>query len=101
MAIPDGHLRLHWDEEAEGIHGPYTLHTYQDCQNLHQALELAAIQYANGYTITRLENWMGEDAAPLDQVIFAAKARCRRALELHDLKEDRATMEASPIYGIF
>lgn len=101
MAIPDGGFRLHWDEQVEGVNSPYAAHVYEDFPNFEAALAAAAIQYAKGNAITRLENWMGEDAAPLDQVIFVAEARTKRALERHDHMQDRAAMETSDLYGMF
>lgn len=95
MPIPDGHFRLHWDETCDD----HTLHSFQDCECFNDALELAADQYARGHTLTRLINWMYENACPTDQLIEVAQMRHNNRQSTKD--EDLAHMESSEQWGMF
>ena len=102
MAIPKGGFRLHWDEEhLTPDRHTHIHHMFQDYANFADALDGAAIQYGMGHTLTRLENWLGEDASPIDQVMHVASHRHRRSRIEFERVKDRETMEASPLYGTF
>jgi hypothetical protein len=81
MTIPEGGFRLHWDD-CEGMH------LYQDFPNLAEALKHAAILYTHNQdtTFTRLENWLGEDACPPDQLPLVAKTRAELGLQQEALE---------------
>lgn len=91
MPIPDGGFRLHWDDAAG-------LHLYEGFACMHDALERAGWVYANAEgTLTRLENWFGEDACPADQLLPVAQIRAAG----HDRDASHDAMERNPIYGTF
>ncbi|HIV77266.1 MAG TPA: hypothetical protein H9899_07060 [Candidatus Sphingomonas excrementigallinarum] len=94
MPIPDGGFRLHWDARD----GEHVYHRYEDFECMHDALERAGRIYAlNCGTLTRLENWFGEDACPADQLLPVAKIRAAG----HDRDASHNAMESNPLYGTF
>ena len=84
-------MRLRWiDHEGE--------HISETCQCLDDALNRAGQIYGeNVGTIERLENWMGENVCPPEQLLPIAKMRHAQSEEL---AEHRA-MEASPLWGSY
>jgi hypothetical protein len=87
--IPKGGFRLHWDEPA---------HYYEDFTCLNDALNHAAVIYATDQgTLTRLENWLGEDACPPDQLIATAHLRTKETRMRHD----HEAMESNAEWGSF
>lgn len=85
-----GEMRLHWD--ADGMH------LYQDFPCLNDALEYAGVIYADGIgTLTRLTNWLGDDACPPNQLQPIAEMRA----ESRRRNSEYAAMEASPVWGMF
>ena len=97
MTIPTGGFRLHWDQPGED-HG--TLHLFQNVPNLDEALELAGDLYQTGVTsFTRLQNWLGEDACPADQLLPIAKMRASYSHLDRRKDEQQATLEATPGYA--
>jgi hypothetical protein len=92
--IPEGGFRLHWEIEGEEPNES------ADFLCLDDALTHAAILYARDdiEAFTRLENWLGEDACPADQLLPIAQMRTRAALQAHDREKDQAAMEALAIF---
>jgi hypothetical protein len=101
MPIPDGGFRLHWDASLEEVGGD-TVHVYEDFECLDDALERAAKVYGMSEgTLTRLENWFGEDACPADHLLPIAKLRSDAACDRHARQAELAAMESNPLYGTF
>lgn len=89
-----GEFRLHWDD--------CDLHLYQDFPCLNDALNHAAKIYGMSRgKLTRLENWMGEDACLPDQILPIAKIRSDAAREGNERAEQTTAMEATSTWGTF
>jgi hypothetical protein len=94
--MKSGEFRLRWDDKQR-------VHVYLDFPNLDAALTHAAVLYAKDEVseFTALENWLGENACPPDQLLPIAQMRTRAALRMHDSEKAQETLEAIPGYGAF
>jgi hypothetical protein len=85
-------MRLHWDD-------PDGTHLYEDFPCVHDALERAASVYEdNEGTLTRLENWLGEDACPADQILPCAIMRSEIRAETRERDKDEDDLAARAIF---
>lgn len=92
--MPLGHMRLHWVTRQGNSQVSHT----EDFPCLHDVLERAGRIYGTKEgNLTRLENWMGEDVTPRDQLVSVAELRAKAQA----IDADQNAMETNPIYGSF
>jgi hypothetical protein len=90
LGPPDGGFRLHWYAGGVAVH--------EDFPCLDDALDKAGRLYIDGIRqFVALDNWLGENACPDDQLLPVAKIRAEGRL----LRRDHDAMTSGPAWGAF